>query len=192
MNEFSSTTRRLLLLGGSCLAVCLLNTFALQPLLDARADLLVRRDAAAAQLRTRCDLLAEDARLQKLVRQMPIATDPSVAENHLLHLASQWEQSAGLSDASFQRVRTTKVGTFTQITVETAAAGPMPAVASLLQDVEVERTPLRVESLRISSATEQDGSELRVELTLSTLCKPPVDSPGDVRVAAVGGDGSPQ
>ena len=92
------------------------------------------------------------------------------AEARMLHLINDWERAAGIKNVSFRRLRTADEHGFVRLTFDASAAGPMPAVAMLLYQVETSEIPLRVDVIEIDRKKEV-GEEVQVHLQISTLAR---------------------
>ena len=95
--------------------------------------------------------------------------DPSAAEVQFLHLVHDWEQVAGVSNASFHRVRAVEESGFTHLSYHVSAGGNIGAVASLIYAIETAPIPLRIDDLHL--LPKKEGADLQVQMNVSTLCR---------------------
>jgi hypothetical protein len=163
-----------------CLLTCGIlaaDRLAVTPYMDARAALIQKATARGQALDDARTLLAHERRLRTLLAAMgpAIELDASAAEVRLVRLLHEWEQQAGLNNATFHRVRTADDAQFTLLTFHASAGGDMAAAARLLYAVETAPIPLRVEGLTLTPR--KDGAELQIQLNVSTLCRKGPASP---------------
>jgi hypothetical protein len=142
------------------------------PFTDWREQLLVRRDAADNALADAHRILQLQEELRPLSRSMATSlnADASTVESQLLHLLHEWQQHAGVTDASFQRLRSVQAHGYTCLTFNVSASGGMGPIATLLYNIETASIPLRIDNIRLTP--KRDGKDdLQVRLNISTLCR---------------------
>jgi Tfp pilus assembly protein PilO len=175
-------------------ALFIIDRLALDPFLE-------RHDELTKQLQVKTTRLADANhtihRAHELKRQLAnldksVTDDSSAAENQVLHLVRDFEQQAGLGQASFQRNHTVEEHGFTHLSFHVSATGSLKAVALLMHRVETAGIPLRLDEVHVAPRSE-NGDSLQVQLNLSTLCRAtapatprPGTSLGGRSVAAVG------
>ncbi len=173
------------------LALFALDRLALSPYLEMRDDLIHQLDSAANDLTQAHHILQLQDQLRPLSRAMSSAltADPSAVESRLLHLLHEWQQTAGVANASFGRLRSTESHGFTCLTFDISATGGMAPIAALLYRIETPAIPLRIDQIHITP--KRDGTDdLQLNLSLSTLCRAASPAPAPTAVAnlsAVGG-----
>jgi len=142
------------------------------PFTDWREQLLVQRDAADNALADAHRILQLQEELRPLSRSMATSlnADASTVESQLLHLLHEWQQHAGVTDASFQRLRSVQAHGYTCLTFNVSASGGMGPIATLLYNIETASIPLRIDNIRLTP--KRDGKDdLQVRLNISTLCR---------------------
>jgi hypothetical protein len=117
-------------------------------------------------------VLRDERRLAKEMAGMQafFRLDASAAEGRLLRLLQESEQASGVSGASFQRVGFVDEHGFTRLSYQAVVLGKMTAVAGFLYQLETASLPLRVDEVQVGPKQE-NGDELQVHLTVSTLCR---------------------
>jgi hypothetical protein len=142
------------------------------PFMDWRDQLLVQRDVANDQLTDAHRILQLQEELKPLSRSMATSlnADSSTVESRLLHLLHEWQQHAGVTDASFQRLRGINAHGYTCLTFSVSASGGMGPIATLLYNIETASIPLRIDNVRVTP--KRDGKDdLQLRLNISTLCR---------------------
>ena len=138
---------------------------------------LERRNALADEMTQRNQslddahqVLGRERQLRQIIKGMgaSLRSDSSTVEGQLLHLLYEWQQQAGVSGASFQRVLSIEAHGFTHLKFQISAGGSMPAIAMLVYRVETAPIPLRVDDLHVTPKKE-GGDDLQVQLVISTL-----------------------
>jgi len=176
------------------LVLCAVYPLVLSPFLDMRDQLLLQRDTGNKELAEAHRILALQEELRPLSRSMAssLSGDPSAVESRLLHLLHEWQQRAGVSNASFQRLRSVDSHGFTCLTFSVSASGGMAPIASLLFNIETASVPLRIEDVRLTP--KRDGAdELQMRLNVSTLCRAGTpNSAGGTAVAKADATGGEQ
>jgi len=166
-----------------------IDRLALSPFLEYRDSLLLQREAADKDLAEAHHVLQLEQDLRPLSRSLASSLngDPSAVESGLLHLLHQWQQHAGVTNASFARLRTVDSHGYTCLTFNVSAAGGMAPIASLIYRIETASIPLRIDDLRLMP--KRDGAdELQLRLNISTLCRAGPPNAAATAVAnAVGG-----
>ena len=149
-----------------------LDRLALEPYLDRRAALLQQRQETSDHLAEARQVLRDQRRLAKEMAGMQsfFRLDPSAAEGQLLRLLQESEQASGVNGASFQRVGIVGEHGFTRLSYQAIVLGKMTAVAGFLYKVETSSLPLRMDEVQVGPKQE-NGDELQVHLTVSTLCR---------------------
>lgn len=163
-------------------ALFVVDQVALSPYLAERTRL---QDAAATKAAELADVrrvMKEEGKLRGVLVRMGAAlgdaaggqggqqADASWAEGKILAALQEWERSAGVGKASFNRLRSTEQYGFTRLTFQVSATGRMPAIAALIYKAETATIPLRIDQMQVMLSGES-GEELQVQLTLSTLCR---------------------
>ena len=175
----------------ACVAL-ILDRVAIEPYVQMRHDLVALHQKRRHELDDANLILKREAHLRRTMAQLSktIQPDPASAEAQLLRMLNNLEQQTGVGSASFQRVRTLDDHGYTSLTYHMSAAGPMPALATLLWRIETAGIPLRVDDVQIIPKHE-DGNELIVQINLSTLSgidkSHPAPSEGATLAAAGGG-----
>jgi Tfp pilus assembly protein PilO len=91
------------------------------------------------------------------------------AESVVFHAVRDWAQESGLQLGSLKPGQSVEHPHAMELTFQTAATGPMQAVAGFLWRVESAPLPLRVHQLQLGAR--KDGEDdLSLQLHLSTLC----------------------
>lgn len=149
-----------------------LDRLAIEPYLDRRAALLQQRQDTSDRLVEARQVLRDQRRLAKEMAGMQpfFRLDPSTAEGQLLRLLQESEQASGVSGASFQRVGIVDEHGFTRLSYHATVLGKMTAVAGFLYKVETSSLPLRMDEVQVGPK-QDNGDELQVHLTVSTLCR---------------------
>jgi hypothetical protein len=165
--------REKFILNALLIAVALLvfNSLLLDYYSSKRRDL---SDELATKNSTLVDMESTIEREKQLRRLLvglnqSMSPDAAAAEEQLLHLFHDWEQQAGLSSDSFERVRTSDDHGFTRLTFQITAGGTMPAVAGLIYRIETAGIPLRIDSAELRPRSTV-GDDVQVHLNVSTLC----------------------
>jgi Tfp pilus assembly protein PilO len=165
------------------------DRLAISPFFEYRDSLLLQRDAIEHDVAEAHHVLKLEQDLRPLSRSLASSLngDPSAVESGLLHLLHQWQQRAGVTNASFARLRGVDSHGFTCLTFNVSATGGMAPIASLIYRIETASIPLRIDDLRLSP--KRDGAdELQLRLNLSTLCRAGAQTAAAEAVAnAVGG-----
>ena len=167
------------------------DRLAFSPFEEYRDSLIQQRDDAGNDLAEAHHILKLEQELRPLSRNLAASlnADPSSVESGLLHLLHQWQQRAGVIDASFARLRSVDSHGFNCLTFNVSATGTMASIASLIYRIETASIPLRIDDLRLMP--KRDGAnELQLRLNLSTLCRAAsTESAGNAvaRLDAVGG-----
>ena len=173
----------IVVLGAAVLFV--FDQLALSPYLAERARLQDEAVAKADELTAMRKVMREEGKLRGVLVRMGAAmgdaaaaqggqggqvADASWAEGRILAALQEWERSAGVGKASFNRVRSTEQYGFTRLTFQVSATGKMPAIAGLIYRAETAAIPLRIDQLQVMLSGDS-GDDLQVQMTLSTLCR---------------------
>jgi hypothetical protein len=139
---------------------------------DKRKEMADERDAKTQRLADEQGTIQKEKQLRKLVAGMnaTMKADASTVEANFLHMAHDWEQASGASNATFERMSADEEHEYTRLTFQISAAGPMPAVAALIYKTETAPIPLRIESTQIRPQN-TGGDQVVVYLNVSTLCR---------------------
>jgi hypothetical protein len=171
----------------------LFDQLALSPYLAERARLQDDAVAKADELTAVRKVMREEGKLRGVLVRMGAAmgdaaggdggrqADASWAEGRILAALQEWERSAGVGKASFNRVRSTEQYGFTRLTFQVSATGKMPAIAGLIYRAETATIPLRIDQMQVVLSGDS-GEDLQVQMTISTLC----------RTGGAGGGGKPE
>ena len=137
---------------------------------DERSSLVERRDEKFRAVIDDVAILQRQNELRQFTAKMQksVASDSSAAEGQLLHIVQDWQQKAGASGASFQRVGMGRENSFVLLTFNVSVTGNMAALAAFLYQVETAAIPLRIESVQMHSKTE-GSDDLQIQLQISTL-----------------------
>ena len=175
--------RYLLFAIGVVAGLLALDRLVIGPYLDYRMELVTRRQDAKKELAKAEGVLRQEKEFRRTLVEMgdSLKADPSDVEGRVLHKLQGWKQQAGLSNASFQRIRSVEEKGFTRMSFSVSAAGNMGSLATLLYRVETAPMPLRVDDMEVTPRG-KDGEELQLRLTVSTLCRM---SPGAARGRAL-------
>jgi hypothetical protein len=170
-------------------AAFVVDSVVIAPYLTARHTLADRKQKQQLELDKAHRILDAEKRLRRKLALLSgrIKPDPAAAEAQLLHLLSDFQQQAGVANASFQRVRTAEDHGYTHLTYHVSATGSMASLAMLLYRIETSAIPLRVDDVQVAPRHDP-GDELIVQLNLSTLSKPEKSETGpDAAIAAAEG-----
>ena len=161
-------------------ALFVVDQLLLSPYIERRAELREAADKNAASLADMRKVMREEGKLRGVLVRMGAAlgdaaggqqqADASWAEGKILAALQEWERSAGVGKASFNRLRSTEQYGFTRLTFQVSATGRMPAIAALIYKAETATIPLRIDQMQVMLSGES-GEELQVQLTVSTLCR---------------------
>jgi hypothetical protein len=154
----------------------------LTPYFERRQELVESRQLRQKQLDDVRQVMAREQRLRRLLVAMSgqVRSDPSQAEGQIMHLLHDFEGQAGVSKASFQRLRSVERYGYTHLTFHVSANGRMQPIATLLYLVETAPVPLRIDELEVLPKGE-GGEDLQVQFTVSTLCRRPGAEPANGR-----------
>jgi hypothetical protein len=159
-----------------------IDQLVLTPYLERRQALVELRQARQKQLDEVRHVLGREQRLRRLLVAMSgqVRSDPSQAEDQILHLLHDFEGKAGVSKASFQRLRSIERYGYTHMTFHVSASGRMQPIAALVYLVETAPVPLRIDEMEVLPKGE-GGEDLQVQFTVSTLCRRPGAEPANGR-----------
>ena len=139
---------------------------------DQRGDLVSQRDAQIRALADAQNTLKNEKRLRQFLAGVDefFKSDSSATEARMMHLLHDWEQQAGVREASFGRVGTADEHGFLRLTFQVSATGDLWAVAALLYRVETAPIPLHLESAEVRPQS-AGGDDIQVHLSISTMCQ---------------------
>jgi len=183
----TSSKRKSLLMTGAlaAFALLILDRLVLSSYLDWRDGMVQQREAKLQAVKDARSILDREKRLHELLAGLgaSITWDSSAAEGQLLHVMHLWEQSSGVTNASFQRLRTDERQGFTQLSFQITAVGTMGSVATLLYRIETSPIPLRVEEVEVRPRLE-GGDNVLIYLKFTTPCKGTTARTGATHLAA--------
>jgi len=153
-------------------AALMLDALLLSPYLDWRSSLVARCKSQAAALDKANSTLQKEKQLRRTLAGIDasMTSDSSAAEGQLHHLMHDWEQQAAVTNASFERVRTTEEHGFVRLTYHVSAEGNTAAVAMLLYRIETAAIPIRIDDVELSTKAD-NGDDLKMNLSISSLCR---------------------
>jgi hypothetical protein len=156
----------------AAIGLLMLDRIVLSPYLDWRDTLIKQRDSKIHAVTDAKSILHREKQLRQMLAGLgaSITWDSSAAEGQLLHVMHAWEQSSGVTNASFQRLRTERQKGFTQLTFQIDAVGSLGSAATLLYCVETSPIPMRIEELEVRPRLE-GGNLVQVYFKLTTPCE---------------------
>jgi len=160
-----------------CGALLAADRLAWTPYIERRAVLLEQKENKTKAVNEAQQLLNKEKRLRAILAKMgpSVESDASTAEVQILHHIHDWELAAGLTNASFHRVRAVEESGFTHLSFHISAGGGIASVASLIYAMESADIPLRIDELHV--LPKKEGEELMVQINVSTLCRKIAEDP---------------
>lgn len=184
--EWFNQKNRLTALLLATIGLLLLYRIVVQPYLEWRDSFARQRDEKIHAIREARDVLSREKQLRQMLAGLGacITWDPSAAEGQLLHVTHAWEQSCGVTNASFQRVRTEEEKGYTQLTFQITAAGTMGSAATFLYCVETSPIPMHIGEIEIRPRSGGDDL-VQISLRITTPCQGEVSPERSAQMTAL-------
>jgi hypothetical protein len=152
------------------LGILLLDRIMITPLLERKAELNSRIEAAQGEL-DRANRVFSTSRLAsrkwKELAGNSLKTDPSEAESQILNSVREWAQDAGMALPNITPERT-KEKDFGKIVVRASGTGGISQVGHFLWRVQTAGIPVRITNITIT--THKEGTDdLSVQFAIATL-----------------------
>ncbi|HEX2971939.1 MAG TPA: GspMb/PilO family protein [Tepidisphaeraceae bacterium] len=148
-----------------------IDHFALQPLLDRRAQVQTDIDKQQELLVRATGLFANKNKLTVKWNDMlttGMTSNASAAESQVLHAVRDWAQETSLSLSSVKPERTEQDKQFQRIVFRATGTGTMASIGGFLWKIQNSRIPIRITDMQIASR--KDGvDDLTLQIGISTI-----------------------
>jgi len=181
----------IIILTGAVLAILVLDTYALTPLLDSYDELQVKKNRLQQDLIDSTKLVRKQRIIRKRWKQMledGLKSNAVEAESQLLHAVQNWASRSGFRLASIRPERSTEDTTLKRIDFHATGTGTMSTISKFIYMAETTRIPSRIKSVRITTRKEGIDS-LTLDFQVSTVYYPQMQKDKTGTRVAQAGDG---
>jgi Tfp pilus assembly protein PilO len=168
----SKRERQIFIVTLSVLVIFLCDRFILEPVLDARTQMMSERQELKQKIQKASEMIKQkkkagpewDNRVNN-----GLSSDVSVAESTMLNALRNWTQSYGLTLVSIKPERKKgEEGEMKEIIFNLVCSGSMSSVGQFLFQVESTFFPVKIKDFQLGSRAE-DGNEMSLQLKLSSI-----------------------
>jgi hypothetical protein len=168
----SKRERQIFIVTLSVLMIFLLDRFVLEPVLDARTQMMSERQELKQKIQKASEMIKQkkkagpewDNRVNN-----GLSPDVSVAESTMLNALRNWTQNYGLTLVSIKPERKKgEEGEMKEIVFNLVCSGSMSSVGQFLFQVENTFFPVKIKDFQLGSRAE-DGNEMSLQLKLSSI-----------------------
>ena len=168
----SKRERQIFIVTLSVLMIFLLDRFILEPVLDARTQMVSERQELIKKIQKSSEMIKQKDKLSKEWDDRVnngLSSDVSVAESTVLNALRNWTQDYGLTLVSIKPERKKgEEGEMKEIIFNLVCSGSMSSVGEFLFQIENSFFPVKIKDFQLGSRAE-DGNEMSLQLKLSSI-----------------------
>jgi Tfp pilus assembly protein PilO len=153
------------------LAILLIDSYVLTPLLDEQETLQIEQNRILTDIKNNQKMLLDRKALMSKWSGMlstGLKRDPADAEGQMLRALRDWAKDSGVSLSSFKTDRPESKETLKEVHVQATGNGNMEAISKLMFKMQSAQFPLKVTEFQLGSRNE-NTNELALQLKISTL-----------------------